>query len=328
MQLGPSVPSALSSFNEMAKALIKPFIEHLEPLEATQCFALGKNYRNPASIWAFPREQYKKKGIQVESAVDVKNIPLLRRLRETATRHGAGFLRGVLQQFDVLKNQQVWFDTEKCTRVPYDSSVDTSPDLNHPIIVTHENEHLKYIRPCRAPKVNYGGIATTCRIVRDLLDLLKVDAADILVQATTADDAEVLERCIRLINPDVAVNTVNKCLRGESAIVLTHLGACACNPNRNARQNVPSNPTMNVALTRAAVFHIIIGNASCIRRNIQNQADMGVADQGKWRTETCGPWVLRFLQHVIQNNQLVRYPANEEDRRLFVEPELGSKLFT
>lgn len=328
MQLGPVVPSALSGFNEMAVALTKPFIEHLEPLEAAQCFSLGKNYRNPASIWEFPREHYKKKGVEVESAVDVKNIPLLRRLRETATRQGASFLRGVLDRFDLHKNQQVWFDTESCTRVQYAPNEDTSPDLHPQSIVTHENEHLEYIRRYRAAKVNYGGIATTCRTVRDLLDLLDVDSADVLVQATTADDAEVLERCIRQINPDVAVRTVNKSLSGESAIVVTHLGACACNPNKDARQNVPSNPTMNVALTRATAFHIIIGNAACIQRNINFQRDMGVGDQGNWGAETCGPWVRGFLRHVTENNQLVRYPANEEDRRLFVEPELGSKVFT
>ncbi|KAI7135491.1 hypothetical protein KC352_g30585, partial [Hortaea werneckii] len=157
MQLGPVVPSALDGFNEMADALTKPFIEHLEPLEATQCFPLGNNYRNPASIWAFPRGQYEKKGIEVESAVDVENISLLRRLRETAIKHGASFLRGVLDQFDLHKNQQVWFDTESCTRVPYAPIEDPSPDPNPLTIVTHENEHLEYKRRYRAAKVNYGG---------------------------------------------------------------------------------------------------------------------------------------------------------------------------
>ncbi|KAI7167059.1 hypothetical protein KC352_g25666, partial [Hortaea werneckii] len=202
-----------------------------------------------------------------------------------------------------------------------------SPDPNPLTIVTHENEHLEYKRRYRAAKVNYGGIATTCRTVRDLLDLLGVDPADVLVQATTADDAEVLERCIRRINPDVAVKTVNRSLSGESAIVVTHLGACACNPNKNARQTVPSDPTMNVALTRATAFHIIIGNATCIQQNTKFEADMGVGDQGKWDTETCGPWVRGFLQHVIANNQFVRYPASKEDMQFFVEPELDSKLF-
>ncbi|KAI7089781.1 hypothetical protein KC356_g2137 [Hortaea werneckii] len=326
MQLGPVVPSALIGFNEMAAALTKPFAEHLQRFEDTQCFALGNNYRNPASIWAFPRGQYKKTGVEVESAVKVENIPLLRRLSEAATKYGAGFLRGVLDQFDLRKNQQVWFDTMSCTRVPYAPIEDQSPDPNPRTIVTHENEHLEYKRRYRAAKVNYGGIATTCRTVRDLLDLLKVDPADILVQATTADDAEALERCIRRINPDVAVKTVNKFLRGESTIVVTHLGACACSPDKDARQNVPSNPTMNVALTRATAFHIIIGNAACIQKNIKLQVDMGVGDQGKWGIETCGPWVRGFLQHIIENDQIVRYPANEEDKQLFVDPELVSRL--
>ncbi|KAI7492187.1 hypothetical protein KC357_g1341 [Hortaea werneckii] len=327
MQLGPVVPSALSGFNEMAVALTKPFIEHLEPLAATQYFALGNNYRNPASVLEFPRKLYKKKGVEVESAVDVENISLLRCLRETATKHGASFLCGVLDRYDLHKNQQVWFDTASCTRVSYAPSEDTSPDPNPLTIVTHENEHFEYKRRYRATNVNYGGIATTCRTVRDLVDLLKVGPADILVQATIADDAEVLERCISRINPDIAVKTVNKALRGEAAIVVTHLGACACNANKHARQTVPSNPTMNVALTRATSFHIIIGNAACVQKNIEVHADMGVGDQGKWGIETCGPWVRRFLSHVIENNQLVRYSANEEDIRLFMEPELDSKSF-
>ncbi|KAI6909382.1 hypothetical protein KC318_g4337 [Hortaea werneckii] len=325
MQLGPVVPSALSGFNEMAVALTKPFIEHLEPSQDTQCFALRKNYRNPASIWEFPREQYKKKGVEVESAVDVKSIPLLRQLRETTTRHGTSFLRGVLDRFDLHKNQQVWFDIASCPEVPYAPGKDRSPDPNPQTIFTHDNEHLEYIRRYPAAKVNYGGVATTCRTVRDLLDLMKVEPADVLVQATTADDAEVLERCIHRINPQVAVRSVNKSLSGESAIVVTHLNACACDPNKDARQSVPSNPTMNVALTRAKVFHIIIGNAACIQRDIKFHADMGVGDQGKWDSSTGGPWVRGFLHHVVTNIQLVRFPTNKEDIRLFVEPELGPK---
>lgn len=320
LQLGPVNPSALSKFNEMGDALNKPFITHLEPFDSSQCFALGRNYRNPPSIWEVPRRQYEKRSIFVKSAVDVTKLPLLKQLESTVMYHGKAFLRGALQDLNLWEQQQVWFGVNSCARAPRSHNQGYELGATYETVRTTSDERLNFSHRGRTGKINIGSIAATCRVVEDLLSLMQLNPVDILVQATTADDAEILERCIYRINSSISVKTINKSMGGESDIVITHIGVCGCVDQGQARPSLPSSAAINVSLTRAKVFHIIVGNIACLME-FKSTGRASAMDSGPFKASRS--WAYNLLDHIHEANLAVAYPSSQEDVRKFVEPELG-----